>query len=168
MPFNDHKNLICLDPSIIRDPKDTVGVIGQEVFLQCIIAGSSPTSVTWHKDGTTVKINSRRIQDVKLDVGGIAKMLHTLTIKRAISKDAGIYKCVANNKNGMATSKGANISFAGRCSTGIARWWWNRPIWLTHCYNVSTQFKSPRRKFHYSLYFHFTAKFLETKVLFPT
>ncbi|XP_070543452.1 scavenger receptor cysteine-rich type 1 protein M160-like isoform X2 [Ptychodera flava] len=67
------------------------GVIGDTVYLQCVIAGLPEANITWQRNG--IELDGDRY--LKFDENG------TLYIKDIRSDDSGEYRCIAENELGI-------------------------------------------------------------------
>jgi hypothetical protein len=105
--------LLFIDPSIRRDPKDALGVVGQVLSLQCIVIGNPAIKVSWEKDGNALDIQGDNQKVVNVQQWDKSSKLYTLKINRAKASDAGKYKCVVVNGNVRKASKEAVVSFTG-------------------------------------------------------
>ena len=71
---------------------------GKPLELKCSISAKPLPSVAWYKNERTI----RNFPPYKITfVGGVA----TLKVPKTEKDQAGSYKCVASNSNGIVTSK---------------------------------------------------------------
>lgn len=102
-----------LDPTILRDPKDAVGVVGQDLSLQCVVIGNPTIAVSWTKDDTALDIQRDPLKDLKVQNWDATAKLYTLKLRQTSNGDAGRYKCVARDDKSSKTSKEAVVTFTG-------------------------------------------------------
>lgn len=80
-------------PSFSRKLKETNGVLGSSVLLECKVSGTSPMSVAWFQDGNEI-VGGEKYEISFLD-NICALKLNALDVT-----DTGPYTCVATNVAG--------------------------------------------------------------------
>lgn len=80
-------------PSFSRKLKETNGVLGSSVLLECKVSGTSPISVAWFQDGNEI-VSGEKYEISFLD-NVCALKLNALDVT-----DTGPYTCVAANVAG--------------------------------------------------------------------
>ena len=70
--------------------------------FSCNATGNPAPTISWTKDESILSTSG----DSRISFGEDNKTLIIINVSRA---DSGQYKCVANNRNGEATSKPANL-----------------------------------------------------------
>lgn len=90
LPFpTDH----VVPPSFIRRLKETFGVLGSSVALECKVAGSPPISVTWFHGGNEI-FSGDKYETAFSD------NVCTLKVNALDASDTGPYTCAAANVAG--------------------------------------------------------------------
>ena len=85
--------------------KEVTGHSGEIVVLNCKPPkGVPPPAVTWEKNGKVVTNSSRIYTSIDGD----------LTIKEALEKDSGSYKCIAKNLAGTRESNAATLAILSK------------------------------------------------------
>lgn len=87
--YADH----VVPPSFIRRLKETFGVQGSSVVLECKVAGSLPISVTWFYGGNEI------FPGDKYETG-FSDNVCALKVNALDSSDTGPYTCAAQNVAG--------------------------------------------------------------------
>uniref|UniRef100_A0A4W5L279 Ig-like domain-containing protein n=1 Tax=Hucho hucho TaxID=62062 RepID=A0A4W5L279_9TELE len=72
---------------------------GYPVSFDCVVIGKPPPSVRWFKDGKLLEENDHYM--INEDQEGC----HQLIITTALPSDMGVYRCMAENTSGIATTK---------------------------------------------------------------
>ena len=68
-------------------------MVGDDVFINCIIESSPDPVVTWYKDG--VQVNETGRIDIQIDSQDVRR--YELAIRNVIVSDSAVYMCSANN-----------------------------------------------------------------------
>lgn len=80
-------------PSFSRKLKETNGVLGSSVLLECKVSGTSPISVAWFQDGNEI------VSGEKYEISFLDNVC-TLKLNALDVTDTGPYTCVAANAAG--------------------------------------------------------------------
>lgn len=83
-------------PEFVSKPDPMTLFVGKQAKLQCVITGSAPMNVVWHKDSIAVSPD----QHYKVSC---EKNKHCLEILQLEQSDQGMYLCKAVNSVGTAT-----------------------------------------------------------------
>ncbi|KAH0621546.1 hypothetical protein JD844_022941 [Phrynosoma platyrhinos] len=87
--ISDH----IVPPSFVRRLKETFGVLGSSVVLECKISGSSPISITWFYGGNEI------FSGDKYEIA-FSENVCALKVNALDSSDTGPYTCTATNVAG--------------------------------------------------------------------
>lgn len=90
--FLSHSDRI-VPPSFTRKLKETNGLSGSSVVMECKVSGSPPISVSWFHEGNEIS-SGRKYQTTLTD------NTCALTVNMLEESDAGDYTCVATNMAG--------------------------------------------------------------------
>lgn len=82
-----------MPPSFVRRLKETYGVLGSSVVLECKIAGSLPISVTWFYGGNEIA-SGEKYETI------FSENVCALKVNALDSSDTGPYTCTATNVAG--------------------------------------------------------------------
>lgn len=88
-PYTDQ----VVPPSFVRRLKETFGVLGSSIVLECKLAGSPPISVTWFYGGNEIFSGDKYETTFSDDVCA-------LKVNALDSSDTGPYTCAATNAAG--------------------------------------------------------------------
>uniref|UniRef100_A0A8C4KP82 Ig-like domain-containing protein n=1 Tax=Dromaius novaehollandiae TaxID=8790 RepID=A0A8C4KP82_DRONO len=80
-------------PSFSRKLKETNGVLGSSVLLECKVSGTSPISVAWFQDGNEI------VSGEKYEISFLDNIC-ALKLNALDATDTGPYTCVAANVAG--------------------------------------------------------------------
>lgn len=80
-------------PSFSRKLKETNGVLGSSVLLECKVSGTSPISVAWFQDGNEI------VSGEKYEISFLDNVC-SLKLNALDLTDTGPYTCVAANVAG--------------------------------------------------------------------
>ena len=114
-PLNTKNILIILlrfieKPSITGHPQGATVTEGENITLSCDATGSPVLKISWTRNGYPIDTNGNSritfLEDKK-----------QLTIINVSRTDSGEYRCVAKNKVGNDTSKGATVNVQCKYST---------------------------------------------------
>lgn len=72
---------------------------GYPVSFDCVVTGKPPPIIRWFKDGKLLEENDHVM--INEDQEG----RHQLIITAALPSDMGVYRCMAENDSGMASTK---------------------------------------------------------------
>ncbi|TNN51965.1 Palladin [Liparis tanakae] len=92
---------LCVSPQ--RGLHDVSTVKGQLVVLECRLRGTPPLQVTWYREDEEV-LDSDDFRILQKSGCLYGKELSTLVISEAFPEDSGLFKCVALNSFGTASS----------------------------------------------------------------
>ncbi|KAJ8953601.1 hypothetical protein NQ318_003025 [Aromia moschata] len=99
-------------PRIIEHPVDTTVARHDPATLNCHASGEPEPSITWYKDGATLRMaQDARSHRVVLPAGNLFFLRVAQSRKET---DAGVYWCEAANALGKARSRNATLTVAGR------------------------------------------------------
>nr|XP_018667950.1 peroxidasin-like isoform X2 [Ciona intestinalis] len=90
-------------PIFYEMPEDVEVQQGESVIFRCGVRGSPRPLITWHHDGTPVRLDTR----VRKSTDG------SLVIQTSRQSDRGIYKCTADNTVGHRSSSVARLTYRG-------------------------------------------------------
>lgn len=94
----------------IQEPTDTVARKNGPVTLNCSVEGSSsPTEITWEKDGRRINADSRR----RIGSNG-ALLINKIIHNREYKPDVGEYQCFASTPVGKIASRKIHLDVAGK------------------------------------------------------
>ena len=82
-----------MPPSFTRRLKETNGLSGSSVVMECKVYGSPPISVSWFHEGNEIS-SGRKYQTTLTD------NTCALTVNMLEESDAGSYTCIATNVAG--------------------------------------------------------------------
>uniref|UniRef100_A0AAY5ENW2 Ig-like domain-containing protein n=1 Tax=Electrophorus electricus TaxID=8005 RepID=A0AAY5ENW2_ELEEL len=88
---------LALSPTVERSRQDVPD--GYPVSFDCVIIGKPPPSVRWFKDGKIIE------EDDHYMINEDQEGCHQLIITAVRPFDMGVYRCVAENDSGIASSK---------------------------------------------------------------
>ena len=111
--FHKFKILSCIftvTPAIETHPQADPVKEGENLTFFCNATGSSLT-ISWTKNGSSINPN----EDVRIR---LSTDKEHLTIRNVSRKDNGVYRCVASNNVGNATSNAAIVTV--RCEFNYA------------------------------------------------
>lgn len=83
-------------PEFVTKPDPMTLFVGKQAKLQCVVNGSTPMNVLWHKDN--IAISADEHYTISSD-----KNKYTLLISKLGQNDQGTYLCKASNSVGTAT-----------------------------------------------------------------
>ncbi|KAJ7346016.1 hypothetical protein JRQ81_001966, partial [Phrynocephalus forsythii] len=113
-------------PIFLQELQDTSVSIGQEILLRVAVMGSPQPHMSWYKD----KVPLFHTQEKGKEEGNKEneEEYGCLRIRNSKADDAGIYRCVARNKHGEATSSATvtitdmEVLEEGTQDQGSCRW----------------------------------------------
>lgn len=83
-------------PVFVSQPDPMTLYVGKQAVLQCLLTGSSPMEVVWHKDNIAISSEGNYVMKCE-------KNKYSLHIKSLELTDQGVYLCKASNRVGTAT-----------------------------------------------------------------
>uniref|UniRef100_UPI00398E7BDC obscurin-like isoform X29 n=1 Tax=Pristiophorus japonicus TaxID=55135 RepID=UPI00398E7BDC len=86
-------------PHVVSELQNQDVQEGYPVSFDCMVAGYPPPAVRWFKDGKLIEENDHYM--INEDVDGC----HQLILTSVILSDMGVYRCVAENYIGVASTK---------------------------------------------------------------
>ncbi|XP_066917491.1 muscle M-line assembly protein unc-89-like [Clytia hemisphaerica] len=84
------------EPTFVLEPKDKTVVEGNQLKLTASVNGKPTPLVEWYKENSLLKSSST------IDIQA-TRNLHNMVIRKATTKDAGVYRCTARNEAGQCT-----------------------------------------------------------------
>lgn len=83
-------------PVFVSKPDPMTFYVGKQAVFQCLVTGSSPMEVVWHKDNIAISSEGNYVMKCE-------KNKYSLQIKSLQLTDQGSYLCKASNSVGTAT-----------------------------------------------------------------
>ena len=99
---------ILVAPQIREKPKVIRVQKKRTIVIECSVRCAAPPEVTWYKEKTVVKKDSRRTVNIQQVQKGEYKV--QLEISDASKEDKGSYKFVAKNEKGESSSQSVEIT----------------------------------------------------------
>ncbi|KAK0143521.1 Titin [Merluccius polli] len=110
-------------PAFLHQPESQVVCVGKKATMQCVVTGSAPLNIIWHKD-------NKVLPDVPHYHTSSEKNKHTLEILNLEPADHGVYLCKVSNSAGTAM-----------CSTELRVM--AKPSFVTPCGSVAAVVGAP-------------------------